>query len=211
MELMMAMTVSLIVVLTVAVLLVGGTRSWQRTYALAFGGVKQQILESTITFESFGRRSNRSDYTLYHVTGSRFTAALPPAGADESIVSGEAVEFRYWDVPLDTSDSHHLIDVTKTATAYALFYIDGTSLKVDFGSVPPGGVPEAGGSRNTPQRTVTLAENIIPDPNAGLFSHTCINQTGQGSVRMSFTIHDPESGETATVKTATLARNRWPM
>jgi hypothetical protein len=210
-ELMMGLAASLVVLMTLAVLLIGGTRSWQRVYASAFGGVKQQARDAITTFGSIGRQSNRADYTIYQANGSTFTPALPQPGAEESIVSGQAVEFRYWDVPLDTSDSHDLIDVTKTATAYALFYIDGASLKVDFGSIPPGGIPEGGGSRNTPERTVTLAENIIPDPNAGLFSHTCIGQKGQGSVRMSFTIQDPNTDETATVKTATLARNRWPM
>jgi hypothetical protein len=68
------------------------------------------------------------------------------------VVSGDAVEFRYWDVDLDASDSHDLMDVTKTATAYALFYLDGDRLKVDSDPYPPG----AGSSSLPPPAAIII-------------------------------------------------------
>jgi len=121
------------------------------------------------------------------------------------------VEFRYWDVELDSEDSHQLMDVTKTATAYALFYLDDDKLKVDYGPYPPGAVPEGGGSKNSSDiMTTTLAENVTTDPNIGAFSHTTLNGVGRGCVRINITLTDPEDGENIRVMTATMLRNIWP-
>jgi len=52
------------------------------------------------------------------------------------------------------------MDVTKTATAYALFYLDGEKLKVDYGPYPPGAAPsraDAGQSKDSHRRH-------LPDP-----------------------------------------------
>jgi hypothetical protein len=126
-------------------------------------------------------------------------------------VSGNAVEFRFWDVELDETDSHKVMDVTKTATAYALFYLKDGQLKVDYGPYPPGAVPAGGGNRNTSNITTTVfAENVSTDPGIGAFSHTTLNGVGQGSVRINITLTDPADGESIKVMTATLMRNIWP-
>lgn len=205
--------VSVIVILSVGVLVVGGNRAWQSTYNSANKKIKLDADAITIAFGSMGRRANRRNYFIYELNGGVFTPALPQT-ANEVVVSGDAVEFRYWDVELDKTDSQGLIDVGKLATAYALFYLDGDELKVDYGPYLPGAVPTGGGARNTSGvRTVVLAENVSTDPDpdaAGPFSHTTISKEGQASVRINIILTDPTDGETINVKTSTLLRNVWP-
>jgi len=205
--------VSVIVILSVGVLVVGGNRAWQKTYNSANKKMRLDADAITIAFGSMGRRANRLNYFIYNLNGGIFTPALPQT-ANEEVVSGDAVEFRYWDVELDETDSQGLIDVEKWATAYALFYLDGDELKVDYGPYPPGAVPTGGGARNTAGvRTVVLAENVSTDPDsdaASPFSHTTISKEGQASVRINIILTDPTDGETINVKTSTFLRNVWP-
>jgi len=213
-ELVVAMTINLMVVLAIGALLVGGNRAWQHTYNSANKKLKQDALATTMAFGSMGRKANRLNYTIYKGDGSNFTPALPQTKDPQEVVSGDAVEFRYWDVELDKTDSYSLMDVNKTATAYAFFYLDGDQLKVDYGSYPPGAVPAGGGSKNTSSITteVLLAEHVSVDKGstAGAFSHTTVGGTGQGSVRINIVLTDPTDNETIRVMTATLMRNIWP-
>ena len=213
-ELTIAMTLNLIVILAVGVLLVGGTRAWQHTYNSANKKLKQDALATTIAFGSVGRKANRLGYTIYKKKGETFVPALPQTSDPQEVVSGDAVEFRYWDVGLDKADSYNLMDVNKMATAYAFFYLDGGQLKVDYGPYPPGAVPESGGSKNASGviTKVLLAEHVSidKDSTAGAFSHTTIGGTGQGSVRINIILTDPADNETIRVMTATLMRNIWP-
>ena len=213
-ELVVAMTINLMVVLAIGALLVGGNRAWQHTYNSANKKLKQDALATTMAFGSMGRKANRLNYTIYKGDGSNFTPALPQTKDPQEVVSGDAVEFRYWDVELDKADSSSLMDVNKTATAYAFFYLDGDQLKVDYGSYPPGAVPEGGGSKNTSsiKTEVLLAEHVSVDKSstAGAFSHTIVGGTGQGSVRINIVLTDPTDNEAIRVMTATLMRNIWP-
>lgn len=221
-ELVVTMVIALPLILAVGVLLVGGQRSWQNTYASAHKKIKQDASTVTIAFGSMGRRGNRlhtpldlahSGYVIYKISGGNFTPAVPVTKNPQEVVSGDAVEFRYWDVELDEHDTHNLLDVTKTATAYALFYLDGKKLKVDYGPYPPGAVPAGGGSRNTAGvKTVVLAENASLDTSTGIgaFSHTTLNGVGEGSVRIDIVLTDPNDDETIKVMTSTLLRNIWP-
>jgi len=110
------------------------------------------------------------------------------------------VEFRYWDVPLDSSDSHNLMDASKLATAYALFYLDGHRLKVDYGPYPPGAVPAGGGAKNTTDvTTVVLADNAEVDGSVGPFSHNTVANAGQGSVRLNVMSIPPPEVEACNV------------
>ena len=213
-ELLIAMLMNVFVILAVGTLLLGGDRAWRNTFHSQNKQLKQDALATTVAFGSMGRRSNRLGYTIYEVNGGTFTPAVPVTSNPEEVVSGDAVEFRYWDVGLDSTDSSDLMDPTKTATAYALFYLEGDALKVDYGPYPPGAVPEGGGSKNTSGvvTEVLLAENVSTDPNSTVdaFSHTTINGLGQGSVRMNVILTDPEDDEEISVMTATLMRNVWP-
>ena len=213
-ELIVAMSINFMVVLAIGALLVGGNRAWHHTYNSANKKLKQDALATTMAFGSIGRKANRLVYTIYKGDGSNFTPALPLTTDPQEVVSGDAVEFRYWDVELDKADSYNLMDVSKTATAYAFFYLDGDQLKVDYGPYPPGAVPEGGGSKNTSgvMTKVLLTEHVSvdKDSSAGPFSHTTVGGTGQGSVRINIVLTDPADNETIRVMTATLMRNIWP-
>lgn len=208
-ELAITTAISLILLSAVGMLLVSGNMTWQRAYESANREIKQDADNITLAFGSIGRRANRLGYVIYNINGGTFTPAVPRTSNPQEVVSGDAVEFRYWDVELDTTDSHKVMDVSKMGTAYALFYLVGGELKVDYGSYPPGAV--SGGGRNTSNiTTIVLAENVSTDDGAGAFSHTTLNGVGQGSVRINVILTDPEDDETTRVMTATLARNIWP-
>ena len=212
MELVISMAIAIIVVLAAGLLLVSGNRSWINTYNSAHEQIKIDAQTVMLTFGSVGRKANRTNYTIYNKSGESFYPALPQTSNPEEVIFGDAVEFRYWDVELDTDDSHGLLDATKTATAYALFYIDDNQLKVDYGPYPPGAVPSGGGSRNTSNITTTvLAVNATTNPNTGgAFSHTAINGVGRGCVRIEITLTDPDDQDTINVITSVMMRNIWP-
>ena len=210
-ELAIATSITSVLVLVVGGLLITGQRAWEHTYGLAHKQIKEDAEVVMTAFGSIGRRANRVDYAIYDITGSTFTPSVPQGTTPEEVVSGDAVEFRYWDVELDAVDSFGLMDVTKTATAYALFYLDGSRLKVDYGPYPPGAVPAGSGARNISNvTTVVLAENVSADPDSGAFSHTTLNGVGRGSVRINITLTDPDDGDSVKCTTATLMRNIWP-
>ncbi len=210
-ELVVTVVIAMVLIPVIGVLLIGGHRAWSNTYLSAHKKIKQDAQAVMLKFGSMGRMSNRLSYKIYNINGSSFTEAKAQGTEAQEVVSGDAVEFRYWDVGLDAEDSHELMEVTKTATAYALFYIDGDKLMVDRGPYPPGAVPVDGGSKNSDGvTTTTLAENVSLDPDTGAFSHTVLNGVGQGTVRINITLTDPQDGESIRVMTATLMRNMWP-
>jgi len=211
-ELTITMAIFSVIVLVVGVLLASGQRVWRQGYDSAHKQIKQDAQIIPLTFARIARKANRLNYIIYNVNGITFTPSTPPGLDPEELVSGNAVEFRYWDVELDAEDTHGLLDVTKTATAYAVFYIDnGDQLKVDYGPYPPGAVPTGSGPRNTDGvTTVVLAENVTTSDDIGAFSHTTLNGIGQGCVRINITLTDPEDGDSIDVTTATLIRNIWP-
>ncbi len=226
-ELTVTMVVSLILILTVGVVLVGGQRAWQWAYETANKKIKQDAEAVMLVFGNMGRKSNRLAFNypvgespIYNVTGNVFTP-VQPTGSGEEVVFGDAVEFRYWDVELDKNDTHDLMEVWKKATAYALFYLEDNKLKVDYGPCNctlagcVGAVSLGGGTKNTPTMTRVLAENVTADDGSGAFSQTTIsgsmpNRDRWGSIRINITITDPNDGETIKVMTATLMRNLWP-
>jgi hypothetical protein len=148
---------------------------------------------------------------IYTIAGSTFTPATSATPGVDTVVSGDAVEFRYWDVSLDVTDTYNLMDVTKTATAYALYYLAGGQLKVDYGLYPPGGIPAGGGPRNTANvTTMVLARNIAAVPGLGMFSHTSLNGIGKGCIRINAVLTNPDDGEQIKVMTSVFMRNKWP-
>lgn len=211
-EMIVAIIINMIVIFGVGMLLIGGNRSWQKCYNSANNQIKQDALATTLTFGNIGRMSNRLSYVIYKKNGDKYSPALPKTKNPEEIVSGDAVEFRYWDSGLDSSDTEGLIDTTKLATAYAFFYVDDNKLKVDYGPYPSGAVSSSSGRRNTIGVTTNiLAENVsISGQDAGIFSHTTVNGVGQGSVRINITLKDPDDGESVQIMTATYLRNIWP-
>ncbi len=208
-ELALSMALSTLVVLTSGILLVNGHKSWQRTYDQVNDPIRQDARMVMIAFGAMGRKANRLNYTIYERINGQYVKAMPQMQDTEELVYGEAVEFRYWDVPLDQQDSHNLLNESKTATAYAFFYIENDQLRVDYGDFPPGAV--VNGLRNTTNvKTVTLAENVSQPDMSHTFSHTMLNDIGQGCVRIDLYLEDGQTGKSTHVKTATMLRNVWP-
>ena len=202
-EIAVAMSAALIVTLLAGSLIKSGQQSWNRAFNYANSKTQLDALATTITFGSMGRKSNRVDYTLYSVSSNKFEPVVP-VGNPEQAVTGEAVEFHYWDTELDTA----IMDTSITGTAYALFYLDGNKLMLDFGPYPPGGVDALGNRFSGGSvTTVTLAENVQQLE----FSHTTRNLSGKGKgcVRMNMILMDPSDKTPTTVTAATLMRNDW--
>lgn len=210
-ELMIAASISFIIILAVGMLLDGGNRAWLRTYQMVHSQENEQAQIVRAAFGGLGRRSNRGSYVLYRIDRGVFIPLRADPSVSTSVVFGDAVEFRYWDVPLDAADTYRVMDTDQIATAYALFYLDSGQLKVDYGSYPPGAVPVQGGPRNTTGvTTMVLAENVTADPDTGPFSYTAGGGVGYGCVRLKVTLTDPDTDEPMTVMTAALMRNIWP-
>jgi prepilin-type N-terminal cleavage/methylation domain-containing protein len=211
-ELVISMVISSILMLVIGVLVASSARGWQQNYDVAHKGIFEDATNIITTFTSVGRKSNSTNYKIYNSVGSVFTPVVSATPGVETVVSGNAVEFRYWDVPLDQEDSHDIMNVSVTATAYALFYIQGTKLKVDYGPLPPGGVPATGGAKNTVGvKSMTLAENVTVGPGGcGAFSHTELSGKGKGSIRINLVLTDPEDGQTIRISNSVLLRNKWP-
>ena len=214
-ELMVAIALGCIVMLPVAMLIQSGYRSWHQTYATTNCDSQLDSIATTTSFGTIGRKSNKNDYYVYQVAGGVFTAAPPVNLLDpDEILTGQAVEFRYWSTDLDDD----MLTPTSFADKYALFYLDNTlpgnvQLKLDLGTStggPTGGAINAAGHRvtGTGVSTVTLAKNVT----SVTFSHTKKTPAGGGwgCVRMNLIINDPNDNGSKTVSAATYIRNVWP-
>jgi prepilin-type N-terminal cleavage/methylation domain-containing protein len=203
-EMIMAMAASLIVMLAVAILTYSGHTSWNRTYNKNNSDLQVGTIGTTAALGIFGRKANKTDYRLYKKNAETYERVVPE-NEPEEVVIGDAVEFRYWNTEL----TEEVMNSNQTATAYALFYVDGNDLKIDYGPFPPGSM-DTGGNRITGNdvTTVTLIRNIT----AVEFSHTTQNMAGDGKgcIRMKLTATDPVTGNPKVILAATLMRNTWP-
>lgn len=204
-ELVIAVTASMIIILICGVLLESGQKSWAKAFNFANSKSQLDALTTTITFGQLGRQSNKLDYKLYNVTGGlRFTSVALPTSPQE-VIKGNAVEFHYWNTELKSE----FLDTSITGNSYALFYLDGDKLMLQLGPYPPGGVDAAGNLLSGPGVTSgTVAENVVSLD----FSHTTLDLQGKGRgcVRMEITLRDPQDKSLTTVTAATLMRNVWP-
>jgi prepilin-type N-terminal cleavage/methylation domain-containing protein len=207
-ELIIAMTASCMVMLTVAILVQSGYKSWKKTYNTANADSRLDSIGTITAFGSFGRKSNQKDYYVYSVSGTTYTQVKPVVNPEE-ILTGQAVEFRYWSTDLTAA----MLTPTSVADRYALFYLDSGQLKLDFGTSAGG---PTGGAINTSKHrvtgtgvtTTTLAKNVT----SVAFSHTTKDMAGDGNgcVRMILVINDPAHHKTNTFLAATYLRNVWP-
>jgi type II secretory pathway pseudopilin PulG len=217
-EIGVAVGISTILFLVVGVLLVGGQRSWNKTYESAYGQDRQAGEIAVSAFTSVGRKANCESYKIYNKSGGTFVEVAKLTSAAEEVVSGNAAELRYWDVDIDEGDTYNLMDTAKDSTAYAFFYLEDGVLYADYysdrdGTKPPQAVT-AGARRTSGVTTVTLAENVTKDPNIGIFSHTVKgsigSKKGQGCVRLTMLVGEPNSTKQNKVMSAIWLRNKWP-
>ncbi|MGD0551246.1 MAG: prepilin-type N-terminal cleavage/methylation domain-containing protein [Sedimentisphaerales bacterium] len=207
-EVIIAIAASCMVMLTVAILVQSGYKSWNRTYKTSNADSRLDSIGTITAFGSFGRKSNKKDYYVYSVSGTTYTQVKPVANPEE-ILTGQAVEFRYWSTDLTAA----MLNPTSVADKYVLFYLDSGQLKLDYGTSvggPTGGAINTAGHRvtGTDVTTVTLAKNVT----SVAFSHTTKDMAGDGNgcVRMILVINDPNDHKTNTFLAATYLRNIWP-
>jgi hypothetical protein len=176
-EVVMAAAISMIPVFAVATLLIGGQRSWQKSYNLSNRQIEIDGQAAAAIFGRLGRKSARANCTIYRIHRS-----------ENELIVGEEVEFAYWGTG----------GFSMLPTKYAWFYLDEVEkkLKIDYGPYPYG-------ARRRAARTVVIADNVADVE----FSRTTFNEIGQGSVRMKLTLTDPDDGKTITIMAATLMRN----
>ncbi len=189
-EVVMAAAISIIPIFAIAVLLIGGQRSWRTGYNSANRQIEIDGQASAAIFGRVGRKSDYDDCEIYRITKST-----------RELICGEMVEFRYW-------GNKRTMFVIRSGqsnegsgagpTEYARFYLDedDKKLNVDYGSYPHG-------ARRRPARSVSIADNVTNVE----FSRVRFNKIGHGSVKMRLTLTDPDDGKTITIMAATLMRN----
>ena len=177
-EVVIAVSLSVVPVFAMLVLLIGGQRSWENGYNLAN---RQIEIDGQASAAIFSRTGRKSDYDKCEI--SRITKS------NSKMKCGEKVEFRYWGNKR-----------TRTAepTEYAQFYLDEgkKQLKIDYGSYPFG-------ARRRAAKSVVIADNVAEVE----FSRANFNEIGHGSVKMKLTLEDPDDGKRITIMAATLMRN----
>ncbi|MEJ5258630.1 MAG: prepilin-type N-terminal cleavage/methylation domain-containing protein [Anaerohalosphaeraceae bacterium] len=209
-EVIVTLAILVIPILAVTILAAGGSRSVRQTYNSIHKPIRQDALAIVTAFSTVGRKSNRSNYTVYKIVNGTYTVAQPLTG--QELASGSAVEFRYWQEPFNPANAgSDVLEVTNTGTHYALFYLEGRRLKVDYGRVVNGVGGISGGLRRTGSllRTVTLTEFVNISRGTEIFSHNVVGGVGMGSVRMNLTLTDND-GDSEEVKTSVLLRMNWP-
>ncbi len=201
-EVIVTMAMTGMIIVTAGMLIQSGYRSWNKSFKNANCEMRLGGIDATTALGTIGRQSNRVEYYVYNVSGSTFTRVLPVTDPEE-VVLGDAIELRYWNGSLQTD----YMDPNKTATSYALFYLDDDQLKIDYGDYPSGAI-NAAGHRNTPNSTKVLTSNVT----YLRFSHTTRNLAGDGKgcVRMKLIIRDPDTGDFRTYIAASMLRNVWP-
>ena len=211
-ELVVTATISMLLVLVVGILLVGGQRFWQKTYSDSQKQIRQDEQAIMIKFGDMARRSNRissggwQGYKIYTNHGDTIPA---PTNTGTLIATGNSAEFGYWNCNWDDAgfDPNTVVDKNKTCTDYVEFYLTGTTFKAEYGVYNSSGhkVPTTG-------RTEILAQNAsVGTAGMGVFSHTTdVSGNGNGCVRINLKLTDPCDGEVITIKTAALLRVIWP-
>jgi prepilin-type N-terminal cleavage/methylation domain-containing protein len=209
-ELLVAISIIAIPIIAVGILLSGASRGWEKIYQDTNSPIRQDAMALMASLQNFGRQANVINYQVYEIKNDVFTKAVAPNG--QSVASGQAVEFFYWQEKFDpeTADQHST-ETENTGSHYALYYLDGTELKVDFGDVVGniGGV--SGGARLADNliSTQILARDIDLVETTRLFSHTVTGGQGNGCINTELTLTNNE-GVSIEILFATMLRSAWP-
>jgi len=209
-ELVVVMLLAAVPLAAVGMLLAGSSRIGQRIANDSQSSARLDGYAVMTSLQQFGRQSNLLKYTVYRITNSTFTVATPPSG--KTIAAGQAVEFWYWNDKFNPQTSTaDVLEISNTGTHYALYYLDGTQLKVDFGAVVNGVGGVKNNTRNTSNliETQILASNVDIAKNINIFSHQIISGQGCGCVNTDLTLTDAK-GVSVNIKFSTLIRSAWP-
>jgi prepilin-type N-terminal cleavage/methylation domain-containing protein len=209
-ELLVAIAIVAIPIAAVGILLSGASRGWERIYEDTNSPIRQDAMAVMASLQNFGRQANVINYQVYEIENDVYTVAVPPNGQTAAI--GQAVEFFYWEDKFDpataTNDS---LDTDDTGTHYALYYLDGDELKVDFGTVADGVGGVKSGSRVDDHiiSTQTLAHDVDLAETTRLFSHSVAAGQGNGCINTELTLTNDEH-VTIEIIFATMLRSAWP-
>lgn len=197
-EMAITIVISSIIILAAATVMGSSQRGWNRLWNTIHSKIRSDSDNFGITFGAIGRKSNRNGYKLYVVEDDSFTEATDDDG--DEVILGDSVEFVYWDVDFEeASETARQSLLASTGNRYALFYIDGTDLKVDYGINPPAIV---GNSRKNPQSTVTVAENL----QSVEFSHE-----NTGCIRAKIVFEEDQNNREIEIVTSTYLRTEWEL
>ena len=209
-ELVVAIAICVIPILGAGVLLAGSSRTWQQIYDDAHSPARQDAFAIMASIQRIGRQANVLNYNVYRIHGNAFLKATPSQG--QIIAAGQAVEFRYWQENFDPQNADsEVLELDNTGTHYALYYLDGQQLRVDFGEVVSG----IGGVHNNQRNTSNiiesrvLSEHVDIGRNINIFNHIMTAGQGSGCVNTDITLTD-DDGVTVNVKFSTLIRSAWP-
>ena len=209
-EMAIVVAIAAIPLFAVGVLLSGSSRSWQRIYNDSRSEARLDAYAAMTSLQQIGRQANLVNYTVYRITGASFIKATPPSGIN--IATGQAVEFRYWQDAFNPANPDvKTIEESNTGTHYALYYLDGKELKVDFGQVVNG----VGGVQNNARqtaavtRTQILSKNVDLSKNINIFNHTMVGGQGGGCLNTDLSLTD-DQGISVNIKFSTLIRSAWP-
>lgn len=209
-ELAVVIAIAAIPLIALGVLLSGASRSWKRIYDDSRSAARLDSYAAMVSLQRIGRQANLANYTVYRISGSSFVEASPPYGTDSA--TGQAVEFRYWRDAFNPTDPDiDTLETVNTGTHYALYYLDGKQLKVDFGRVVNGVGAVKNSSRQTANliETQALSKNVDLSKNINIFNHTMLGGQGSGCVNTDLTLTD-EQGVSVNIKFSTLIRSAWP-
>jgi len=209
-ELTVAIAIVAIPILAVGILLSGASRGWERIYEDTNSPIRTDAMAVMASLQNFGRQANVSNYRVYKIENGVYTIAVPPNG--QTVASGQAVEFRYWQETFDPANAgNDLLDTDNTGTHYALYYLEDDELKVDFGQVVNGISAVSGGDRRDDNlvSTQTLANDVNLGQTTRLFSHTVVGGQGNGCINTELTLTNNEN-ISIEIKFATMLRSAWP-
>jgi hypothetical protein len=209
---MTTIIISMLLVLIIGILLVGGQRFWQQTYSDSQKQIRQDSQAIMIKFGDMARRSNRissggwQGYKIY----ANYGDTIPAANITGTLIAtGNSAEIGYWNCDWDAAgfDPNTVVDKNKMCTDYVEFYLTGTTFKAEYGVYNASGQKVRGTAR-----TEVLAQNAsVGTAGMGVFSHTTdASGNGNGCVRINLKLTDPVDGEVITIKTAGLLRVVWP-
>ena len=198
-----------IIILAAGTLLLGNNHAFRQVYGSIHKPIQEDAKVITAAFGGIARKSNRINYTLYEITGGYFAEAVPEMG--ETIATGQAVEFRYWDQPFyELRQGMEKMEVSDTGSKYALFYLVDEVLYIDYGDVVNGIAGIDNGTRKTTNIvTQQLTEKVDITSRTDIFSHEIVGGAGSGCVSLNLTLTN-DDGDIKNIKMASLLRVVWP-
>jgi coenzyme F420-reducing hydrogenase delta subunit len=195
-ELMTTIVITVIPISVVGILLVGGQRNWNQTYLSVNKQIKIDAQTAASVFSKIGRNASRFDSVIMSESGME---SIPDI-TEEDFLSGQVVEFRFWQPRPVGKGSRSNPKPADQPTDYARFYRDpvDNTLNVDYGPYPY--------KIRIVASTRILARNVVSLE----FNQMGFNGVKQNCIRMNLVLSENkivESEDNITVMATALMRN----